>query len=211
MSDINLLRDCPPSISSDEQIQALAQALTAQMVAVDEVIQKIVLWDDFSGLSDGILKHLAWWLHVDTWDDSAVRSRREATIRNALEWHRHKGTMGMVESVLSAIYQDSALQEAWEYGGEAYHFRVLLFANQMDIGSRSKLLTQIQDIKNTRSWLDGLYYLQEPGCSPIYLSGWCFAEGGNTVIEANMDADIQVQPNTVYTAGVVIDTASVTL
>lgn len=81
LSEINIFRDTPSSIADDEQIQALAQAFTTQLLNVNAAIEKIVLWDDLSDFTDNQLKHLAWWLHVDTWDDNYVRSKREELIR----------------------------------------------------------------------------------------------------------------------------------
>ncbi len=209
LSDIDILRDTPSSIAEDEQIQALAQSFTEQLLRVNSAIEHIVLWDNLSDFTDNQLKHLAWWLHVDTWDDNYVRSKREELIRQSISWHRRKGTPGMVEEIVKSIYLQAEIQENWKYNdGKPYHFRIVLHGQSMDIESRTKLLHLIRQVKNVRSWLDGLYYLTEIETRK-YIKGYC-RESFATNIPANTSIDINVQESGIYTGGYVMPESIIT-
>lgn len=209
LSDIDILRDTPSSISEDNQIKALAEAFTSQLLDVNAAIRKIVMWDDLSDFTDDQLKHIAWWFHVDTWDDSYIRSKREELIRQSISWHRRKGTPAMVEEIVRSIYFNSKVQENWEYtGGKPYHFRIVMHGNSMDTKSRERLLKLISQVKNVRSWLDGLYYLTEISTKK-YVAGYCM-ESGATTIAANPDIQINIKESGVYSGGYVMPDSVVT-
>lgn len=209
MNDIDILRDTPPSLQDDTSIRALAEGITRQLLKVDAAIKAIELWDDLSTVSDSLLKHLAWQFHVDDWSDSASRAQRENLVKKAIDWHRHKGTVGMVEDAVSTFYQDAALQENWEYGGEPYHFRIVLYGNQMDTKQRLKLLTQIKNLKNTRSWLDGLFYEQKPDAAQMYVGAAIVAGGGLTRISASTEVSFDI-PASALTVGASVLSGGIT-
>lgn len=192
MNNIDVLRDLPPSLSTDEKAEAIAKAATEWLLQVDKGTKTLNLFDDWSQMPDGVLKHLAWAYHVDGWSDRLPRKKRETLVKSAINWHRHKGTVGLVETVVTELYQDAKLQENWEYGGRPYHFRILLGGLAMDKEFRATLLERIRDVKNTRSILDGLYYLQNVESESIHVGAYLKPGGGFTTVKTSTDVDIEL-------------------
>lgn len=115
----------------------------------------------------------------------------------------------MVEEIVKSIYLQAEVQENWKYnGGKPYHFRIVLHGQSMDIESRTKLLHLIRQVKNVRSWLDGLYYLTEIETRK-YIKGYC-RESFATNIPANTSIDINVQESGIYTGGYVMPESIIT-
>ena len=89
-------------------------------------------------------------------------AKKRALVRNAIAWHRYKGTPAAVEEVCSAVFQSAKVFEWWEYGGVPYHFQVRLIEEGIpDKRIIDNLERAIQVTKNTRSWLDCLSFYRE--------------------------------------------------
>ena len=113
-------------------------------------------------LPEEIVDELAWQYHVDFYDYSADIEKKRALVRQAIAWHKRKGTPAAVEEVCTAVFQTARVFENWEYGGEPYHFQVRLIEEAVpDEKVIDNLQRAIQQTKNTRSWLDGLSFYRE--------------------------------------------------
>ena len=152
----------PSSIDHDEQVLTAAKAIEERLREVSLKTDLLLLLPRLDELSEALVDELAWQYHVDFYDYKADIAKKRALVRNAIAWHRYKGTPAAVEEVCTAAFKTAKVFENWEYGGEPYHFQVRLIEegipNQTVIDN---LVRAVNDTKNTRSWLDGLSFYRE--------------------------------------------------
>lgn len=172
---LELKDDClqqilPGSIASDKTVQDVAKAIGAKLQLINRQTELILLLPRLDELSEALVDELAWQYHVDFYDYQADIAKKRALVRNAIAWHRYKGTPAAVEEVCSAVFQSAKVFEWWEYGGEPYHFQVRLIEEGIpDKRIIDNLERAIQVTKNTRSWLDGLSFYSELYNSIYYI------------------------------------------
>lgn len=162
LSDIVLQEIAPPSINRDKNVQAICAAIDAEMRKLARQTELVLLLPRLDELPEELVDELAWQYHVDFYDYSADLTKKRNLVRQAIAWHKRKGTPAAVEEVCTAAFKTAKVFENWEYGGEPYHFQVRLIEegipNQVVIDS---LIRVINETKNTRSWLDGLSFYRE--------------------------------------------------
>lgn len=159
LDNIKLQSIVPSSIGRDEQVKALCQAIDVKLQRVAAKTELVLLLPRLNALPEEIIDELAWQYHVDFYDYSASLEKKRSLVRQAIAWHKRKGTPAAVEEVCTAVFKTAKVFENWEYGGEPYHFQVRLIEEAVpDEKVIDNLQRAIQQTKNTRSWLDGLSF-----------------------------------------------------
>lgn len=162
LSDVRLKSLAPPSISNDSKIKALCDAIDVKLHEIADATGLILLQPRLDTLPEAIIDELAWQYHVDFYDYSADLTKKRALVRQAIAWHKRKGTPAAVEEVCAAVFKTAKVFENWEYGGQPYHFQVRLIEEGIpDETVIDNLYRAIAETKNTRSWLDGLSFYRE--------------------------------------------------
>ncbi|MDL2280311.1 phage tail protein I [Selenomonadales bacterium OttesenSCG-928-I06] len=169
--DVSLLDILPESIKNDEKVRAAA-------LTIDQELKKTAIQTNFAliyarldTLSEELVDELAWQFHVDFYDYSLPIEIKRNLVRRSILWHRKKGTPWAVEQVVSTFLSDSKIVENWEYGGDAYCFKVKQIGGALpDEKTLNNLVKAIMSTKNTRSWLDGVSFLRNLN-STIYYGG----------------------------------------
>lgn len=170
LKDDSLQQILPSSIASDKTVQDIAKAISIKLRLINRQAELILLLPRLDELSEALIDELAWQYHVDFYDYQADIAKKRALVRNAIAWHRYKGTPAAVEEVCTAVFQSARVFEWWQYGGEPYHFQVRLIEEGIpDNRVIDSLERAIQVTKNTRSWLDGLSFYREL-MATIYLA-----------------------------------------
>lgn len=104
-----------------------------------------------------MLPWLAWAFSVDQWDSGWTVAQQRAFIKQSVEIHRYKGTIGAVRDSLAALIYDVRVQEWFNQSpaGDPFTFGVELTADQTGIGQAalSQLFAVIERAKNLRSHL----------------------------------------------------------
>ena len=161
----------PSSIGRDEQVKALCQAIDVKLQRVAAETELVLLLPRLNALPEEIIDELAWQYHVDFYDYSASLEKKRSLVRQAIAWHKRKGTPAAVEEVCTAVFKTAKVFENWEYGGEPYHFQVRLIEEAVpDEQVIDNLFRAIKETKNTRSWLDGLSFFRKLAIA-IYTGG----------------------------------------
>ena len=159
---VELKRIVPQSIGSDENVKAICDAIDVKLRELSMAATSVLILPRLNELPEEIVVELAWQYHVDFYDYSASIDKKRSLVRQAIAWHKRKGTPAAVEEVCSAAFKTAKVFENWEYGGKPYHFQVRLIEegipNQIVIDN---LVRAVNDTKNTRSWLDGLSFYRE--------------------------------------------------
>lgn len=199
VDDIPLKETLPDSIRKDQTVQDICDAIKKEMQAVSRAAGYCLLLPRLDELSEALLNELAWEYHVDFYDQTMPIDQKREMVRQALENHRKKGTAAVVLNVVSIILEDGRVEEWFQYGGEPYHFRVILILGPMaSEDTIQKLVDTVCAVKNVRSWLDYVQFHRES-------EGRIYFGGANTVhkrVEITSDITQQMTVNTkLYFAG----------
>ena len=155
LQTISLRELLPPSIASDPDILAAAEALDAELQKATARIPGVSILPNIREITDSaIIDLLAWQFHVDFYEPDAPLSVRRDLVAKSLEWHTRKGTPSVVEEVVTAALSDAQVQEWFEYGGAPYFFRISTHLPLSEETEVRRLLAAIDSVKNTRSWLE---------------------------------------------------------
>ncbi|QGR00086.1 phage tail protein I [Paenibacillus psychroresistens] len=153
---VSLLGILPPSLTSDPQVQAAAQAIDAELQIVSGKIKDLDLLYSIDQLDDVWLDELAWALHVDFYDKTLLIEQKRALINNSDRWHRRKGTPSAVEELLETMFGDGTVVEWYDFGGDPYTFRVTTVNSAATDEDAQQFLDAINSVKNVRSRLESI-------------------------------------------------------
>ena len=126
LSEQKLITIVPSSISGDKTIRNISAATDPGLRKISRDTLLLLLLPRLDELPEKIVDALAWQYHVDFYDDAATLEKKRALVKQSIKWHRRKGTPSVVEEVCTAIFKSAKIEENWEYGGEPYHFKVVM-------------------------------------------------------------------------------------
>lgn len=174
INDVDLAAQLPESLSSDINVDTLARAFTKELVQVSLSTELLLILSHLDRLPEAVIDELAWQLHVDFYDVSMTREVKMQLIQQSIAWHRRKGTVKVVEEIVTAVYNSAKVVENWDYGGQPYHFKLVVKGEPIkDSETLTNLRRAIDSVKNVRSWLDDIEFQQE-SLNDIYMTGVVF-------------------------------------
>lgn len=153
LKSASLLDILPPSLSSDPAMTAAATALDAQLQETTVLISILDILGRSAEWSDTEADELAWQYNTPYYDPDLFLEQRRRLVKNSIPLHRHKGTPGALENVLSIIFKNAQVVEWFEYGGAPGHFKVSI-QEIINLDVYSKAIAAINSVKNVRSVLD---------------------------------------------------------
>ena len=149
------------------------------------------------------LNHLALKKSVDFWDDLLTEEDKRSLLSIAIQTKRHKGTIGGLKLAFESLGLGTNVHEWFEYGGDAFHFKLDLAAKDREITEDLYKIVAFytHEYKNTRSVLDEtvLSYLE---VKQAYVS---IGSAGETESTANMISGYvleQRQVQKIHSAGI---------
>ncbi len=141
-------------ITRNENMEKLADAIAGEFVKLTEQTDQAEIFLRVDELPEGVLDILADDLKVDWYDFEGSIEEKRKTIRECMNIHRYKGTKYAVEAALKGVYDEVYVKEWFEYGGEPFHFKVIIYDSSNDKEKRSRILAKVQYYKNLRSVLE---------------------------------------------------------
>jgi len=162
LEDLKLSDIMPDRIKTPE-ILALFAALDPELQEITDAIDEVLIMTRIAELPEYIVDLLAWQLHVDFYDPLEMSlDQKRALVKNSLIWHRYKGTKYVLEEMIRTLFLDDFKIEEWfEYGGKPYFFRLVTADNLTDMDIYNDLIRAIYELKNERSWLEGIRMSKE--------------------------------------------------
>lgn len=160
--DVELKKIAPESIKGDKAVSALCTAIDEKLREISVATRLALLLPRLDELPETIVDELAWQYHVDFYEPGADIEVKRNLVRKAIAQHRRKGTPAAVEEVCRVVFQSAKVYENWEYGGKPYHFQVRMIENELpDTSVLERLARAINEMKNVRSWVDGLSFYRK--------------------------------------------------
>lgn len=151
----NIKQLLPAFLLADKNGFAMAAALETGLNIFCQVLQDgidTVLATD--KMPEWRLDEMAWELDC-LYDYSADIQNKRAWIRDAIPLYASYGTLEAIRLYLQGYFTGVEVEEGWQYGGEAYHFRVTATGEWTE--EKEKWARKaIESTKNVRSVLDSL-------------------------------------------------------
>lgn len=171
LSKIDLKSLLPSSIADDETVRAICDSIAGKLQMIDEKSELVLLLPRLDYLPEVLIDELAWQYHVDFYDYLASLDKKRSLVREAIAWHRKKGTPAAVEAVCAAVFSSAKVYENWQYGGKPYHFQVRMITEGIpDQSVIDNLYRAISESKNVRSWLDTLSFFRA-AAGTVFIGG----------------------------------------
>lgn len=141
------------------EVQAIAYALQVEKRRIMDRVhgtRTLALIDE---LPEKILDVLAVELRTPFYQgDFSIESKR-ALIRDTLIFYTYMGTPESVNRMLSAVFPGSYIEEWFYYGGEPYHFQVILETSGIrETANLSAIRRAIKKVKRLTAHMDGMIY-----------------------------------------------------
>lgn len=150
------LENLPESITRDEHLRQLAELAARCMKKSMDETGAAAIYCRIDDLPEDVLDILAVDLKVDWYNYAGTLQEKRRTIKDSWYVHRYMGSVAAVERALSDIWPESSVEEWFDYGGDPYHFRILL--ETVDDESPiypEKAIERVRMFKPARSAIDG--------------------------------------------------------
>ncbi|MCY7486426.1 phage tail protein I [Paenibacillus alvei] len=154
IQQVNLLDILPSNLKSDPNIVAAAQAINTELRAVTEDIRKLSIYDRFNEWTDEETDELAWQYHVDFYDPALPLEQKRELVKNAIPWHRRKGTPSAVEELISTLFGEGKVEEWWEYGGQPFCFQVVTSNPEVTQERAQEFYRAVESVKRLSAKLE---------------------------------------------------------
>ncbi len=149
-----LLTAFPYSLSREERLKKLADVIAGKLIKVVGETACASVFPNVDELPEEVLDILAVDLKIQWYEIDAPISSKRQTVKECIRIHKYKGTKYAVETALRGIYEDVRVLEWNEYGGEPYHFKVVIYDSSNDREKRDRVLQKVDYYKNARSVLE---------------------------------------------------------
>lgn len=170
LNEVNLLELQSAYMKRDPTIKALCAALTPQLLKLSNEAYTCLIYANIDNLDESILNELAWQWHVEFYDQNLTVEKKKQLVKNAIRWHCIKGTPAAVEELTSAAFDESRVEEWFEYNGDPYKFRIVTTDRVTESEKLQKLSEAINTVKNARSYLEG-FFIERDNNLNLYFAG----------------------------------------
>lgn len=158
MSDFSValfMKHLPEPILEDEHLRQLAEVAATCLEKCFKDTWDAAIYCRIDELPEGVLDILATDLKVDWYDYGASLEEKRRTIKDSWYVHKHKGSVAAVERALSDVWPESIVEEWFDYGGDPYHFRIVLeTVDDQNPIYPEKAIERVRMFKPARSSMD---------------------------------------------------------
>ena len=160
LTDLALLSLQTAFMQKDLTTQGYCAGLQGELRDAAVNAYRLLMYSNIDSLKDDDFGHsladeLAWQFHVDYYDQKADIETKKKLVKQSIKIHRKKGTpQAVIDLLQTAFPTEAVLLEWFEYGGEPYHFRIIV--SEFEDVDVSEFLKALDTVKNARSYLDEL-------------------------------------------------------
>lgn len=177
--EVNLLDLLPINLKSDPDIIAATKAIDSGFLAVIDEVENVTIYPRVSELNGDMLDHLAYFFHVDFYDQNLDVETKRKLVQDSVYLHQIKGTPRAVEILIETLFDEGEVAEWFDYGGSPYTFRVVT-TNSSVTNERAKEFTRaLESVKNIRSRLESVI-IQQVEQMNIFYAGFVHVGSNDT-------------------------------
>lgn len=153
-----LLVAFPYSLTRDDDKGKLADTIAEELIKTIDQSEYAAVFPRVDELPEEVLDILAADLKIQWYEIDAPICNKQQAVKECMLIHRYKGTKYAVETALRSVYDEVRVSEWFEYGGEPYHFRVIIYDSTNDQEKRERVIDKVQYYKNLRSVLEEIIF-----------------------------------------------------
>ncbi|MGO4890281.1 phage tail protein I [Anaerobacillus sp. MEB173] len=169
--ELPLIELLPENLRSNPDIIAASKAVDSGFLAIVDDVEKLIMLPRVNSMCEDILDHLAYFLHVDFYDQSLDIDTKRKLVQESVYLHQIKGTPKAVEILIETLFDEGEVTEWFEYGGDPYTFRVVTTNKSVTNERAEEFVRALNTVKNRRSHLDSVIILQTEQMD-IYYGGF---------------------------------------
>lgn len=151
----NISQIFPRFLLNDKNGYAMAKAIEKGLACFCQIAKSgLDITLDVEKMPEWRLDEMAWEMGC-LYDYGASLDTKRRWIRDATKFYAALGTPEAIYQYLCGVFDDVKVEEAWQYGGEPFHFRVIVsgeWTEEKELWARKA----IEASKNVRSVLDEL-------------------------------------------------------
>ncbi|KGE20691.1 phage tail protein I [Paenibacillus wynnii] len=170
LQTVSLLDLLPQSIKNDPIMAAAAASIDAELQMTTAMIAKLDIFGRTEEWTDEETDELAWQYHVDYYDPDLSIEQKRLLVKNAIPFHRRKGTPSAVEDLISILFGEGKVEEWFEYGGDPHHFQVITNNSDVTNARAEEFIQAVDSVKRLSSVLDRVTISQVEDLN-IYFGG----------------------------------------
>ncbi len=183
----------PAPLKNDETMLALGQAIAAELQYNIQFAKFAIIYARIDELDEMTLDILAKDFNVEWYDFDADINEKRRIIKECISVHRYKGTKYAVKTALEGIYKSADVQEWFQYGGEPYHFKVVIYDNTSTTEKLLDVFRKIKYYKNLRSKLDETVFEIKPNSELVQFFGFKLCG-----IEKHIGASVKYEDDSLF-------------
>lgn len=168
----------PESLKADPEAVKICDAAQPVFDRIKEAISKLLLIPNIHDQPEEVLQHLAWERNLEAeegWELSDSEEQKIELILNAYEIQRYKGTRYAIIKSLELLGINAEFQKWTEYGGDPYHFKIIINRNTAFSPEQLRLVERY--ISKTQSERDvGTIEIMFNVDSPVYFAAGCLSD-----------------------------------
>lgn len=179
----HMLKSLPSVLQKDETTEDLAKVTAEALEARVKENELASIYINIDLQEEELLDILAQDFKVDWWSADLSLQEKRDVMKNSWNIHRLLGTKAAVEMAINTLYEEAHVAEWFDYGGDPYHFRVVINSDET-IGDTEKLLAVVSKIiyyKNLRSTLDDILFTRREEMPMRYVGTAVYASTYTTL------------------------------
>lgn len=156
LENLRLLSLQPEFLQTDPVTAALCRALDPIFWQLAAQLRGLLLYTHVDELPGELLDELAWGWEIDWYNPEGTLEERRATVKSAFSVFRRRGTAYALRTAVEAGFGAARVEEWFDYGGEPYHFRIVVEDPTVTTSRAVAFLSTVERVKNVRSVLDNI-------------------------------------------------------
>lgn len=160
LTEVSLLNILPPNLKADPILSAAALAIDNELQSLSADIKKINIYSRFNDWTDDEVDELAWEYRPPFYDADLPLEQKRLLIKNAIPYHRRKGTPSAIEDLITLLFGEGKVEEWWQYGGDPYHFRVVTNNSDITTVRAEEFVNAVDSVKRLSTVLDSVTITQ---------------------------------------------------
>lgn len=149
-----LFMSMPPNLQTDE-CEAMCYAIDRQIKKLYGLAKRLNMWSDMDNAKPSHYDMMATTLNTPYYRSEMTDEQKLNLIKNTPQTKKYLGTYKGVALFLESAFEEAKIIPWYEYGGDAYHFKVVVKADDTtDIDERFRKM--LKKVKAVRSVLDSV-------------------------------------------------------
>ena len=150
-----LLAAFPYSVMRDKNKGKLADVTAEELVKAVMLTDLVSVFPEIDKLPEAVLDILAADLMISWYQPDAPVENKRSQIKSSFKLHRQSGTKEALITALSDVFPGTEIKEWFEYGGEPFHFALILDVTRTCIAITQDTIEQIVNaVKPVRAVLE---------------------------------------------------------